>query len=68
MMVPGGGRSQGCHGYLPRLSVAPTDFPGNFPHTHLLVTSLKIRSRIISVSTFLCIPLFFSSVFPQLEA
>ena len=30
-MVPGGGHSQGCHGYLPHLLLAPTAFSGHLP-------------------------------------
>ena len=37
MTVPGGCRSQGCHGYLLRSLAAPFYVIRHLPHTHLLL-------------------------------
>ena len=38
--MPGGCRSQGCHGYLTRSLAAPSNFLRHPPHTHLLAMGL----------------------------
>ena len=40
MTVPGGCRSQGCHGYLLRSLAAPFWVIRHLPHTHLLLMGL----------------------------
>ena len=42
-MVPGGCRSQGCHGYLRGLLAAPLCFIRHLPHTHLHVLLMGLN-------------------------
>ena len=48
MTVPGGCRSQGCHGYLLRSLAAPFYVIRHLPHTHLLLMGLmdNLKRRI----------------------
>ena len=63
VMVPGGCRSQGCHGYLLGVLMAPFSFTRHFPHTHLLSMGfMPISLGIVHQSVVLKFVIFFNSL------
>ena len=50
MMVPGGCRSQGCHGYLLGALTAPFSFTRHLLHTHVLPMGLMPISLGLSIN------------------